>query len=192
MPHRITAIALAALLLPACVAGPPPRITALAAAAREGDTASIVAMAEAGHDINAPDPGGNRWTPLLHAIHRGQRASVDALIAAGADVNRPGPEGLTPLIMAAGNGQADVVRRLLAAGADPRAMGGDDLLEVAVAGGALTDIDQPLLGRCNAEVVQALLEKAPDLRLRRPMRGHLALLFARLNGCDEVLRLAAR
>ena len=187
MRHRLAAAAIAALLLPAC--GPAPgAITPLSIAARNGDAREISRLVAAGHDVNRPDPGLNRWTPLLHAIHTARRASVEALIAAGADVNRSGPEGVTPLIMAAGNGRADLVRRLLAAGADPH-VASDDLIEVAVAGGALTDIEQPLLGRCNAEVVSALLHKAPDLRLRRPLRGRLALLFARLNHCDSVIRM---
>jgi hypothetical protein len=172
-------------------------ITPLARAARDGDAASIRAMAAAGHDVNARDPGGNHWTPLLHAIHKRQRASIEALLAAGADVHAgSAPErvgvdaavNLTPLLMAVGNGQADVVRRLLAAGADPRADGRAIFL-IAVSGGALTDIEHPLLGRCNADVVRALLERDPSLRLPRNGRGHLALWFARLNNCGEVTRI---
>jgi ankyrin repeat protein len=187
MSHRLAAAAIAALLLPGC--GPAPGdITPLSLAARRGDTREITRLAAAGEDVNRPDPALNHWTPLLHAIHKAQRASVDALIAAGADVNRLGPEGLTPLIMAAGNGQAGIVRRLLEAGADPH-VASDDLIEVAVSGGALTDIEQPIFGRCNTEVLTTLLRRAPDLRLRRPLRGRLALLFARLNHCDQVIRM---
>ena len=180
----VVCVAAAAL---AC-GGPPPEITPLARAARTGDAAAIAALARAGHDVNASDRGGNRWTPLLHAIHKGQRPAIDALLAAGADVNhRAG--GLTPLLMAVGNGQVDVVRRLLTAGADPRAPG---VFATAVAGGALTDIENPLLGRCNADVVRSLLERDPTLRLPRNGRGYLAFLFARLNHCDEVTRLVQR
>jgi hypothetical protein len=89
--------------------------------------------------------------------------------------------------MAAGNGRTEMVRRLLAAGADPREPG---VFTAAVSGGALTDIEQPLLGRCNAQIVRALLERAPDLRLPRNARGELSRMFARLNHCGEVLRLA--
>jgi hypothetical protein len=80
----------------------------------------------------------------------------------------------------------DIVRRLLEAGADPREPG---VIATAVAGGALSDIDRPLLGRCNTEVVQALLARAPDLRLPRNGRGHLSALFARLNHRGDVLRV---
>jgi hypothetical protein len=89
--------------------------------------------------------------------------------------------------MAAGNGQADIVRRLLAAGADPREPG---VFTAAVSGGALSDIDRPLDGTCNPEIVRALLQRAPDLRLPRNARGHLSYLFARLNQCEAVLSMA--
>jgi ankyrin repeat protein len=86
-------------------------------------------------------------------------------------------------MMAVGNGQADIVRRLLSEGADPRA-DGPGIFPTAVAGGALTDIENPLLGRCHADVVKALLDRDPSLRLPRNARGHLSLLFARLNNCE--------
>jgi uncharacterized protein len=188
--HLLTACATALLGAAAAACGSPvPNITPLARAARDGDALSIAAMARAGHDVNARDSGGHRWTPLLHAIHKGQRGSVDALLAAGADVRRPAPGDLTPLMMAVGNGQADIVRLLIRAGADPRREDGADLLATAVSGGALTDIENPLLGRCNADVVRALLERAPDLRLRANFRSRLALGFAHLNHCSDVLRL---
>jgi ankyrin repeat protein len=167
------------------------QLTPLASAARVGATTEIAALVAAGHDVNGVDPAGNHWTPLLHAIHKGQFRAVDALIAAGADVNRAAPGGFTPLLMAVGNGRADIVRRLLAAGADP-GRDGPELLATAVSGGALTDIDNPLLGRCNTEVVQTLLHRAPDLRLEPNLRSRLALSFARLNDCADVLRLVCR
>ncbi len=169
--------------------GPPPDITPLARAARVGDVRAIAALAAAGHDVNAFDAGGNHWTPLLHAIHKGQASAVEALLTAGADVHRASPGHLTPLLMAVGNGQPQIVRRLLAAGANPRG-DGPGIFTAAVAGGALTDIENPLLGRCNADVVRALLERDPTLRLPRSPRGHLALIFARLNDCGDVAQMA--
>ncbi len=201
MPRQLMHVAAAALLAAAVACGGPrPEITPLARAARAGDAAAIRSMAAAGQDVNARDPGGNHWTPLLHAIHKGQRGAIDALLAAGANVHGAVPgqrvgvdaaADLSPLMMAVGNGQADIVRRLLAAGADPRA-DGPAIFAVAVSGGALTDIENPLLGRCNADVVRALLERDPTLRLPRNGRGHLAMLFARLNNCDEVTQLLDR
>jgi len=167
--------------------GPIPEISPLARAAREGDAATIRAMVAAGHDPNGIDPEGNRWTPLLHAIHKGQRPAIDALLDIGADVHRKSGR-LSPLMMAVGNGQTDVVRRLLAAGADPRG-DGPGILAIAVRGGALTDIENPLLGRCNGDVVKALLDRDPTLRLPPNVQGHLSFMFARLNGCNEVTRM---
>ena len=169
--------------------GPRPDITRLARAARVGDVRTIAALAAAGHDVNAADPGGSHWTPLLHAIHQGHAEAVDALLTAGADVHRAAPGHLTPLLMAVGNGQPQIVRRLLAAGADPRADGPGVFL-TAVGGGALTDIENPLLGHCHTDVVRALLESDPTLRLPRSPRGHLALMFARLNDCRDVVQMA--
>jgi len=181
----LTTILAAATL--ACT-GTRPDITPLARAARGGNAQAITALVAAGQDPNGVDPGGNHWTPLLHAIHKGRRPAVDALLATGADVHKKSGD-LSPLMMAVGNGQADIVRRLLAVGADPRA-DGPGIFPAAVAGGALTDIENPLLGRCNVDVVKALLDHDPSLRLPRNARGHLSLLFARLNNCEDVLRLA--
>lgn len=198
MSHRIAAVPILALLLSAC--GPAPGdISPLSMAARTGNVAEITRLVAAGHDVNGNDPGLNHWTPLLHAIHKGQRASVSTLLELGADVHRgtvtasivDEHDTLTPLMMAVGNGQADIVRRLLASGADPRRDGGA-IFSMAVSGGALTDIEHPLLGRCNTEVVRTLLDKDPTLRLPSGPRGSLVRMFARLNGCDEVIRLAAR
>ena len=184
-------VLLAAALAAACAVDRSREITALAAAARNGDVPGIVALAASGGTavVNRADPGLNHWTPLLHAIHKGQLGSVAALIKAGADVNLAAPGGVTPLMMAVGNGHAGIVRILLAAGANPR-VDGAELLATAVSGGALTDLDNPLLGRCNTDVVRLLIERAPDLRLEKNFRGHLAVRFARWNKCDEALGLA--
>jgi ankyrin repeat protein len=190
MLHRLlTAFTMAFICAAAaaCLVESPSEITRLARAARAGDVAVITELAAAGHDLNVRDPGGNHWTPLLHAIHKRQRASIDALLAAGADVHRRAGD-VTPLLMAVGNGQADIVRRLLAAGAHPRE-DGVGIFALAVAGGAMTDIENPLLGRCNVDIVRALLDRDPTLRLPRNARGHLSLMFARLNHCGDVLRI---
>ncbi len=185
---RSAALALMIVFAAVACAGPAPDITPLSRAAREGDAHAITALVAAGRNPNGADRGGNHWTPLLHAIHKGQRPAIDALLAAGADVHQSSGR-LTPLVMAVGNGQTDIVRLLLAKGADPRT-DGPGILAVAVAGGALTDIENLLLGRCNADVVRLLLERDPTLRLPRNGRGHLAFLFARLNGCEAVTQMA--
>ena len=180
-------LALVTLAASGCLSQPTPRFTTLATAARNGDLGSIRRLLSSGVSPNVRDPGGNHWTPLLHAIHKGQLDAVDLLLRSGADPNLPAGD-LRPLLMAVGTGNAAVVRRLLASGADPRA--DDAILLTAVAGGALSDLDNPLLGRCSDDVARALLERAPDLRLRRGPRTRVALLFAWLNGCGEKLRAA--
>jgi ankyrin repeat protein len=186
---RPAAIALA-ILLAGCFATPSPgRFSALAAPARSGDTASLQRLISAGANPNAADPGGNHWTPLLHAIHKRQPAAVDLLLRSGADPKLP-VNGMPPLLMAVGTGDAPIVKRLLAAGADPK--GDDTIFLTAVSGGALSDLDNPLLGRCSTDVVRALLARAPDLRLPRDRRGQIALMLARLNHCDAVVELAGR
>jgi ankyrin repeat protein len=184
----LTAIAVA-VLAAGCSTHQEPRLSPLAGPARRGDLATLQRLIAAGADPNMLDPGGNRWTPLLHAIHKRQLPAVDLLLRSGADP-KLAPGDLEPLLMAVGTGNADIVRRLLAAGADPRA--DPDIIVTAVSGGALSDLDNPLLGRCNTEVVKALKQRAPGLRVPNGPRGHLAMMFARWNNCEEVVRLATR
>ena len=172
-----------------CYAPPPSHFTALAGPARTGDLGAIQRLLAAGADPNGRDPAGNHWTPLLHAIHKSQPAAVDLLLRSGADP-RLAVKGQQPLLMAVGTGDAVIVRRLLQAGADPRS--DDQIFLAAVSGGALGDLGNPLLGRCNTDVVRALQQTAPDLRVPRSARGRVAMMFARLNHCGDVIRLAAR
>jgi ankyrin repeat protein len=178
-----------ALLVSGCVAPPPGRLSPLAGPAREGDIVTLQRLIAAGANPNGTDPGGNHWTPLLHAIHKSRPAAVDLLLRAGADP-KLAAGGVQPLLMAVGTGNAPIVRRLLDAGADP--LSDDRIVLAAVSGGALSDLDNPLLGRCNTDVLKALQQKAPDLRVPRGHRGHVAMIFARLNHCTDVVALAAR
>ena len=184
-----TILLLPLIALTACIGPPPGAFSRLAGPAREGDVATLRRLVAAGADPNVQDPAANRWTPLMHAIHKNQAATVDALIGLGADPARS-VNGMTPLLMAVGTGNAVIVRRLLAAGADPR--GDERIVLAAVSGGALSDIDNPLLGRCNSDVIKALQEKSPDLRVPRGARGHLAMSFARFNHCSDVVNLVSR
>jgi ankyrin repeat protein len=176
------------VVIPGCLGQPYPRITQLAAAAREGDVDTMRRILATGVSPNITDPEGNHWTPLLHAIHKRQPEAVDLLLRSGAN-----PElavgDLSPLLMAVGIGNAAIVRRLLVAGADPRK--NDVILLTAVSGGALSDLDNPLLGECHPDVVRALLEAAPDLTIRHDTRAEVAFMFARLNRCRESMNLAA-
>ncbi len=168
-------------------------------AARQGDLAAIATLLEAGAvDARA---GVNGWTPLQHAIHKNQAAAVKALLAAGADANAgSGPpssrhaSGVTPLMMAAGYGQLEIVEALLAAGADPRASHGNvNALWAAAGFGAIADItDGPPLGSCFPDVVDAILAKAPELRLRWGMEARLSYWLAGKDCKGLIDRLRAR
>ena len=63
------------------------------------------------------------------------------------------------------------------------------MLTLAVAGGALTDIDEPLLGGCYPRMVKLLIDRAPLIRFDDGLQEVMARLFARLNGCRESLSL---
>jgi ankyrin repeat protein len=182
------AFLLSAILAAGCLGQPSTRFGALAGPARDGDLASLQRLIAKGANPNAADPGGNHWTPLMHAIHKRQPAAVDLLLRSGADATLA-VNGVQPLLMAVGTGDATMVRRLLAAGADPKS--DDTIFLTAVSGGALSDLDNPLLGRCNTDVVRALLTRAPDLRLPRDKRGRIALMFAKFNHCDAVVGIAS-
>ena len=168
---------------------------ALVWAARGGEPAPILAITARGVNPNRCHEGVNGWTPLMHAIHKDQPAAVEALIRRGANVNVAAPHGFTPLMMAVGNGNTEIVRLLLAAGADPRATtpDGTSVVGIAVSGGAFTDIERPLLGACRLDIVRQLVAAgAPDPERQPTFRWMVARTIARLNGCDEALRLIAR
>lgn len=171
------------------------RCDALVWAARGGRPRTILAVTARGVNPDGCHVGVNGWTPLMHAIHKDQVRAVEALLKAGATANPPADaHSLTPLMMAAGNGNLAIVNLLLAAGADPRATkpNGLNALTIAVSGGALMDIERPLLGSCHPEIVKALVRRAPDLRLTVTARTRVARTLAHLNGCDEALALAGQ
>ena len=169
-------------------------VTALMWAARSGAVDAIAVLLDAGADPNARD-AHHHWTPLLHALHRQQPAAVRLLLERGADPGMATPAGVTPLMMAADDPEPSNVEQLLASGADPRVLGpgGRTALTQAVSGGAFTDFtDRPLLGACRPSTVRALLAHDPALRLPDTFAGRQALWWARLNGCEEVVRLVDR
>ena len=196
---RVLAAGLLASLAVACD-GHRHEMPPLVRAARAGDVATITTLLKAGTAVDAR-AGVNGWTPLQHAIHKNRTAAAKALLAAGADPNagsRPPSSfhasGVTPLMMAAGYGQFEIVEALLAAGADPRASHGNvNALWAAAGFGAIADItDGPPLGTCFPEVADALLAKAPDLRLRWGVEAKLTYWLARKECKRLIDRLRGR
>lgn len=164
-------------------------LTALMWAARSGAVDAMTALLDAGADPNARDHR-NGWTPLIHAIHKQNLDAVRLLLERGADPNIR-TEASTPLMMAAADIDPSYVKLLLDYGADPRARGegGATALTQAVSGGALTDIDRPLLGGCRTETVRALKTHDPTLDMPDSIAGWEALWWAKFHGCQEVLNL---
>jgi ankyrin repeat protein len=152
--------------------------SALDWAARNGRVEAIEALVAAGADPDGHDHGFNGWTPVMHAVHKRQAAAVEALLALGADPNRRSGNGDFALLAAAMRGDLPIVRSLLAAGADP-------LIE---AHGRTTLTNAVWSG--NPDVVRALRQRAPGLRLRNTFEDHVAAWIARLTGHGDALAAA--
>jgi ankyrin repeat protein len=164
-------------------------LTPLMWAARSGSIDAMTILLESGADPGVRDLV-NGWDALFHAIHTRQAGAVRLLLDRGVDPNRPA-RLLTPLAMAAADRDPTILELLLAHGADPnvRGIGGSTALSVAVSGGALSDLDRPLLGGCHAATVRALLKHDPTLRLPDTIAGREALWWARFHGCADVLKM---
>jgi ankyrin repeat protein len=173
-------------------------MTALMYAARQGQAASIPALAAAGADLNAVDPEGS--TALLIAIINAHYDAAAALVKVGADpnigdasgmaalyaavdmkhlapfVNRPSPRA-SGLLTA-----ADLVTVLLDHGADPNAALRAPLLMRQHNGGdpSLGLGATPLMRAAKAadvELMRTLLDRGADPSRAMP-NGNTALLVA--------------
>jgi ankyrin repeat protein len=71
-------------------------LTALLLAARDGNTAAVQALAEAGADVNQAS-AGDRTTPLVMAVINGHFDTARFLLDRGADPNLVNEDGLAPL-----------------------------------------------------------------------------------------------
>lgn len=125
--------------------------TALMYAARQGSSAAIGALADAGAELNGTDPDGT--TALGFAVMNAHAEAVGLLLERGANPNIGDRTGMTPLYaavdlhtMAFGFGRpnpspaqvaasVDMVKALLAHGADPNARLSSRILKRVYSGG---------------------------------------------------------
>ena len=161
-------------------------------AARRGDVRRVADLAASGIDLDAPDAGWNHWTALQHAVHTRHPDVVRALLEWGAQPDFRTRSNPTALFMAADDEEPVMVNVLLDAGADPRIVGpgGRSALSQAVSGGALWDVlDRPVFGGCRTETVRALVNADPSLHHPRTKALSIAIWWARVHDCDQVLAL---
>src|SRR5262245_53819467 len=169
--------------------------TALIWASRSGSIDAIKLLLDSGADINRPGSTGDDWdaTPLQHAILARQPAVVRLLLDRGADLNRgAGPgKSLTPLFLAAGDTDPSIIKLLLVHGADPAVEDekGATPLTRAVSAGTFNGPDRPMFGGCRVETVRALIAHDPGLRSKRNSAWTDAVWWARLQRCEDVLKL---
>lgn len=161
-------------------------------AARRGDASRVATLAASGIDLDAPDAGWNHWTALQHAVHTRHPDVVRALLEWGAQPDVRTFRNPTALFMAADDEDPAMVNLLLDAGADPRLVGpgGRTALSQAVSGGALWDVlDRPVFGGCRTETVRALVNADPSLRRQYTKALSIAIWWARVHECEQVLAL---
>ncbi len=163
-------------------------------ASRSGSVEAIGVLLDSGADVNLPRSTGDNWdaTPLQHAILERKPAAVRLLLDRGADPNRGGgSRSLAPLLLAAGDTDAAILKLLLAHGADPTVEdeNGATPLSRAVAAGTLHGPDRPMFGGCRVETVRALIAHDPGLRMKQNSAWKDAIWWARLQRCQDVLRL---
>lgn len=160
--------------------------TPLIWAARAGRVEVMTLLLDAGADPNRRD-SRHGWTPLMHAQHVKQDGAAALLLSRGADGTR-GAGGTSPIEMAALDNDVEMLRALLAA--NPPREQQVRAFDLAVSGGALADLDRPLLGRCHPEAVTVLL--AHDKTLARvPESLGSPLWWARQRRCDATIRQLA-
>lgn len=149
---------------------------------------------DSGADVNLPGPTGDDWdaTPLQHAILQRQPVAVQRLLDRGPDPNRgAGPRSVPPLLLAAGDTDPAILTLLLAHGADPTVEDehGATPLSRAVSASTLSGPDRPMFGGCRIETVRALIAHDPGLRVKCNAAWNDAIWWARVQRCEDVLRL---
>jgi len=125
--------------------------TMLIEAAESGDTPTVLALLEAGANINATDGRGR--TAVMAATHANRVETVQALIDAGADINIRDHHMDNPFLYASAEGLFEIVKLTIDAKADTRLtnrFGGTALIPAAERGHI--EIVQELLTRTDVDV----------------------------------------
>jgi ankyrin repeat protein len=91
--------------------------TELMTAAGEGDLPRVLALLEAGAEIDERNANGG--TALMYAVSNNHLEVVSLLLARGADPNARARIGWTPMLVAGAKGRDRAIALLLEAGADP-------------------------------------------------------------------------
>jgi hypothetical protein len=160
--------------------------TPLMLAARAGRLATMQVLIDAGADLNHADERYG-WTPLMHALHKGRRDAARLLLARGADAAR-GTATNSPLEMATLDNDVELMRVLLQGHPSrPQMVRAFDL---AVSGGAMADVDRPLLGGCHTDAAR-LLYGADRTLAARGGAAAWSLWWATQKGCQDVVALVA-
>jgi ankyrin repeat protein len=151
-------------------------------AAKNGDLPRVIALLDAGADVNArrlvAKYDVNPDTPLMCASEEGHLEVVQALLAKGANVNARTDPGSTALMFASQKGRLEVVRALLGANADvnARSQNGGTALMLA----SLND---------HPDVVRALIDAKADVNAKMGDGITTALTIASLAHNDNIVQL---
>ncbi|OLT16138.1 hypothetical protein BJF78_14620 [Pseudonocardia sp. CNS-139] len=156
-----------------------PRVTALVAAAADGDDARVAELHAAGADLDARGIHGR--TPLMVLVLAGADNGVRALLAAGADPAAGDDDGRTILHHAAAEPTTSMLAELLDLGVDP------SLRNTVTGAGPL---HEALLSE-RPDAVRMLIERGTDVDLA-DRTGHTPLHdAAAINQTEAVLALLA-
>ncbi len=188
------------------------RDSALAAAAMDGDTATLARLLDGGGSVESRNATGK--TLLICAVKGNRTEAVRLLLAHHADPNNLSAFGCSPLDFAADGGYEEIAKLLLEAGADPNGFrshdnAGDglsplfqsfkagrvDFVKLLLAHGArLNDTnncgDTALIQAArwpHAEVLAFLVEQGQSVNAHNHF-GYTALMYAATNGCEENIR----
>ena len=151
-------------------------ITPLHSAAYNNKTDDMIALVEAGADVNVRTKKGN--SPLHNAAYNGHLDAISALIAANADVNAANETGETPLHSAAYKGLSAAVKTLIAAGANVDAKDGGGVTPLMLAAE---------YGK--ADAIRALLDGGADVSASINRGCDVAIVRATAGGHAESVKV---